>query len=368
MEAVALEVLRSGRIASGGYVGKFEDGIGHIVGNPHVVSTHDMTSAVFLALHLAGVRAGDEVLTTAFSCMATNSAIAHAGAMPVWVDVRPGSVEMDVADASRKITARTRAVIMYHVAGYPGPAKEMAELCKARGIAFIEDCDNALFARQDGAHVGRHSDFAVYSFYPNRQINCTEGGALVCKSADMATKARQLRRFGIEASGFRTAQGEINPHADIPEIGWAYTMNNLCAALGYVQLEQAQENVEQARANVAKLKTRLAHIEGITPINAADGADPAYWVMLCLAENRDTLLQQLKDQGISASALHHRNDTYSGFRTTGLGPKAETAYLQEHIIGLPCGWWLNDADLDAIGNACALAADGSLNSSLSDQA
>ncbi|CAG2142581.1 UDP-4-amino-4-deoxy-L-arabinose--oxoglutarate aminotransferase [Cupriavidus campinensis] len=355
MEAVALEVLRSGRIASGDYVGKFEKGLGEIVGNPHVVSTHDMTNAVFLALYLAGVRAGDEVLTTAFSCMATNSAIAQLGATPVWVDVGPRSVEMDVDDAARKITARTKAVIMYHVAGYPGPARKMADLCKTRSIAFIEDCDNALCATQDGAHVGQYSDFSIYSFYPNRQINCTEGGALVCKSADMATKARQLRRFGIDGAGFRTPQGEINPLADIPEIGWAYTMNNLCAALGATQLAQVTEKVEKARANVRRLSARLADIDGIQPIPAADGALPAYWVMLCLAENRDALLQYLKDQDVSASILHHRNDTYSGFHAARMEPGSETTYLQDHIIALPCGWWLSDADVDAIGNACERA-------------
>ncbi|KAI3592319.1 hypothetical protein D9X30_2716 [Cupriavidus sp. U2] len=356
MEAAAQEVLRSGRIASGEYVGKFENGIGDIVGQPHVVSTHDMTNAVFLALHLAGVGPGDEVLTTAFACMSTNAAISHAGATPVWVDVRPRSVEMDVEDAARKITPRTKAAIMYHVAGYPGPAREMAELCKARGIAFLEDCDNALFATQDGAHVGGHGDFAIFSFYPNRQINCTEGGALICKSAGMAERARQLRRFGIHAANFRTAQGEINPLADIPEIGWAYTMNNLCAALGHAQLESASQKVDRARANVQRLKARLAGVAGITPLESRPGTDPAYWVMLCLADNRDALLQHLKDHGVSASILHHRNDTYSGFHAMKMGPNTHTAYLQQHIVGLPCGWWLDDTDVDTIGNVCAQAA------------
>ncbi|EPX96048.1 DegT/DnrJ/EryC1/StrS family aminotransferase [Ralstonia insidiosa] len=355
MEAAALEVLRSGQIASGKYVQMFEQGIGNLVGQSHVVSTHDMTSALFLALHLAGVRSGDEVLTTAFSCMSTNSAIAHCGAVPVWVDVCPSSVEMDVADAARKLSDKTKAVVMYHVAGYPGPAREMAELCKARGIAFIEDCNNALFALQDGAHVGGLADFSIYSFYPNRQINCIDGGALVCKSAEMATKARQLRRFGIDGTVFRTADGEINPAADIPEIGWTYTMSNVSAALGCAQLDTARGRVDQARTNVARLATRLAGAKGITTMNVASGADAAYWVMLCLAENRDALLQRLKSQGVSASILHHRNDTYSGFHAIGQAPLPHTTDLQSRIIALPCGWWLSEADVDAIGEICAHA-------------
>ena len=112
MEEIALNVLRSGRIAGGEWVEKFEQGLKGVVGLPHVVSTVDMTSALFLALHLAGVQEGDEVLTTAFACLSTNSAIAQLKAMPVWVDVSVGTVSMDVADLESKISKKTKAVVL----------------------------------------------------------------------------------------------------------------------------------------------------------------------------------------------------------------------------------------------------------------
>lgn len=352
METAAIEVLRSGRIASGDYVAKFEAGIGKIVGQPNVVSTVDMTSAMFLALHLAGVRNGDEVLTTAFACMSTNSAIAQCGAVPVWVDIKPQTVEIDLVDFLSKITNNTKAVILYHVAGYPGPANDIAAICHQRGIALIEDCDNALFAYKDNVHVGGHGDFAVYSFYPNRQINTTEGGALICKSAEMAARARRLRRFGIDPLTFRNKVGEINPASDITEIGWAFTMNNLCAALGCAQLPTAASRVDRTRENVSKLMQMFDGFSEVQRIFVPAGAQSAFWVLLLLVENRDIVLRSMKEQGIQASCLHQRNDVYSGFQKKLPTTLPNTGFLQEHILAIPCGWWLSDEDLNAI--ACAL--------------
>lgn len=358
MQAVAVEVLRSGRIASGPYVAQFEAGIGQIVGQPNIVSMVDMTSAIFLALHLAGVSKGDEVLTTAFACMSTNSAIAQSGAVPVWVDVKPQSVEINLDDLIGKISAKTKAVILYHVAGYPGPAKDLAALCRARGLVLIEDCNNALFASRDAMPVGSYSDFAVYSFYPTRQINTTEGGALVCKSADMAARARKLRRFGIDFATFRDSRGEISPRSDIAEIGWGFTMNNLCAALGCAQLPTVQDRVFKTQKNAEKLTQLVGEIKGVQALPVAPGSTSAYWVLLLFVENRDAVLAAVKHEGVMASCLHHRNDTYTGFGVSVSQYLPNTSYLQDHILAVPCGWWLTDVDLESISQILARAVSG----------
>lgn len=348
MEAAALDVLRSGRIASGAYVERFEKRLGAILGQPNVVSTVDMTSALFLALHLAGVGEGDEVLTTAFACLSTNSAIAHHKATPIWVDVGPQSVEMDVADLEFKISERTKAVILYHVAGYPGPAREIAALCKERGIVLIEDCDNALFAARDSIQVGSHGDFAIYSFYPNRQINTTEGGALICRSPEMAIKARKLRRFGINPATFRTPGGEISTLSDIPEIGWGVTLTNFCAALGCAQVDSVQSRHDKTQSNVQKLRLLIKHISGVMSVPVAQNSNPAYWVFLIFVDDRDEVLSALKQQGVMVSCLHMRNDIYTGFGVAQSYQLPNTDYLQEHILAIPCGWWLHDENLEYI--------------------
>lgn len=345
METAALAVLRSGRIASGPHVAQFESGLAELLGQAHIVTTADMTSALYLALYLAGVRAGDDVLTTAFACMSTNSAIATCGARPVWVDLAPASACMDVADFERAITPATRAVILYHLAGYPGPAREIADICRARGIVLIEDCDNALLAKVDDKQVGTFGDFAVYSFYPNRQINTTEGGALACREAEAAVRARKLRRFGIDTSSFRDTRGEINPQSDIPVIGWSMPMNNLCAALGSVQLQSVGQNIQKTRDNAQRIMAELASCEGLTLLAPTAGAVPSYWAVLISVEQRDVVLADLKARGVAASVLHQRNDIYSGFIPCHRD-LPQTDLLQRSMIALPCGWWLSAQDIE----------------------
>lgn len=350
MEAAALDVMRSGRIGSGPYVAQFEHGLARLLGQEHVVTTSDMTSAMQMALHLAGVRAGDDVLTSPFACMSTNSAIAALGARAVWVDMAPDSAHVDAADFEAAITPRTRAAILYHLAGYPGPVQQLAHICAERGIALIEDCDNALLATVDGVPVGRFGDFAIYSFYPNRQINTTEGGALACRSVEHAATARKLRRFGLDPATFRDSSGEINVMSDIPEVGWAASMNNLCAALGCVQLDGVQHRVAQARHNASLLRERLAQCPGLQVLAPLAGADPAYWTLLVKVQDRDAVLASLKAQGVQASKLHQRNDIYSCFLECSR-PLPNTTDFQDSVVALPCGWWLAPGDIDHIVSA-----------------
>jgi dTDP-4-amino-4,6-dideoxygalactose transaminase len=354
METVAIEVMRSGRIASGTYVPAFEDGLSKLLGQQNIVTTVDMTSAIYLALHLAGVKAGDDVLTTAFACMSTNSPIATIGARPIWVDMAANSAFISVADFEAAITPKTKAAILYHLAGYPGPIQEIAAICKKYGIALIEDCDNALLAKVDGKNVGVFGDYAVYSFYPNRQINTTEGGALICKKPSDALLAKKLRRFGIDGSSFRTRSGEISPAADIPEAGWSMTLNNLCSALGLAQLQTVNDLVEKTRKNALFLIEKLTVLIGVNILQAMPNSQPVYWALLIQVENRDSVLEQLKLQGVMASQLHQRNDIYSCF-TNSERNLPNTTELQNTIIALPCGWWLGASDLakivDVIKNA-----------------
>lgn len=350
MEATAIEVMRSGRIANGTYVPAFEAGLTKLLDQQNIVSTIDMSSAIHLALSLAGVRAGDDILTSAFACMSTNSPIATLGARPIWVDMAASSAYVDVDAFEAAITPQTKAAILYHLAGYPGPAKKIAEICKKYSIVLIEDCNNALLATIDGKHVGGFGDFAVYSFYPNRQINTTEGGALVCKDPAHALRARKLRRFGIDATTFRANTGEINEASVIPEAGWSIGLNNLCSAIGCEQLHSVAERMIKTRNHAAWLIEKLSAIPEVTLLHELPGSQPSYWALLMQVEDRDAVLELIKAQGVLASKLHQRNDIYTCF-TPSLHNLPNTTELQRTLIALPCGWWLTQADLKRIVQA-----------------
>lgn len=346
-EAAALAVLRSGQIASGPKVAEFQQALAPWVGLPHVVTTSDMSSAMMLALHLCGVGPGDEVLSPAYTCMSSAAPIANLGARVRWVDVDADTGLLDPAALATRITPRTKACVVYHAAGYPADMPAIAAICREHGIALIEDCNTALGAQLAGQPVGAWADAAVYSFYPNRQVNGLEGGAVAWRDASRAEAALRLRRFGISLSGFRDSIGEINPASDIAQVGWSAAMSQLNAAVALAQLPGLDGRLAQTRLNAQALAQGLAAVPSLQVVQPLDAALPAFWGLLVLAEHRDTVLAELKRQGVMASKLHHRIDTYSGFGAEATELPGTAAFL-DRVIALPCGHWLSAAELDRV--------------------
>lgn len=353
--AAMLEVLEQGQIASGPRVEEFRSRFGHLVGSPNVVTTTDMSTAMTIALRASGVGHGDEVIALPFACMSTNSPIGAYGAQIVWADMDESSASMSPASLRAAITPRTRAVVLYHVAGYPGPAEEIAAICSEAGIALIEDCNNALGASIGGRAVGTFGDIAVYSFYPNRQINTLDGGAVTFRSSDAFERGRRLARYGIDSSRFRDAGGEINPELDVPELGWAASMNNLASAMGLAQLPSLADRQAKTDGNARILADALDGAPGVEIVSPIAEGHPAYWCFLIRSADRDALLADLKAGGVAASKIHHRNDDYTGFSARRSRLPGTDAFMNS-VIGLPCGWWLDDADIERVGEVVRSAS------------
>jgi dTDP-4-amino-4,6-dideoxygalactose transaminase len=347
MEEAALGVLRSGAIAAGPKVQEFSKAFGGLIGRPAVVTTNDMSNAIQIALRLSSVGLDDEVITSPFACMSTNAPIAAVGAKPRWADVDPQTGLLDPSQLESVLTPRCRALILYHLAGYPGPVEEIRHFCERKGLALIEDCDNALLAEVGGQQVGTFGQFAIFSFYPNRQINASEGGALSCARLEDAERGIRLRRYGIDLPKFRTAEGEIDPACDIPEIGWAATFNHLCSAIGLAQIGGVSGRVQRARQNAAKLDKLLADVPAVEPIKPLPGTSPSYWVYLVRTQRRDELLTFLKARGVGASKLHQLNNIYSGFCVRSPSLPGCDAFMKK-VLALPCGWWVDSDDLKYI--------------------
>ncbi|ASJ39828.1 DegT/DnrJ/EryC1/StrS family aminotransferase [Vibrio vulnificus] len=351
------EVLSSGQIASGKYVQLFEREFSKLINVEYSVSINDMTNAIYLALKLSGVKEGDEVLAVSFSCMSSNSPISLCGAIPVWVDLEEDSVKVDIEKFESLITSKTKAAIVYHIAGYPNAIEQIAHICKRYNIKLIEDCNNALLATSNGRHLGSFGDFSIFSFYPNRLINATEGGMLVCKNKDDYEKVLTLKRFGVDPRFFRDKDGEIDENYDIPVTNFSMAMNNLCCAIAYTQLSDVSDLFDKCRDNAKFYDEHFRNIEGIQPIKLSEGDKSSYWVYLVKVDNKKLVLKYMKEHGVSVSGLHQNNHIYSCFKKNSQSTFVNVDKLQERVIALPCGWWLSVDDCNVIVSVLQKAID-----------
>jgi perosamine synthetase len=353
-----LQVLKSGQLASGPNVAELELRLAARIGCGPVVGMGDSTHALALALQLAGVRSGDEVLTLAYNCLQSNAAISQVGAVPVWLDLDPATATVSLSDCDRAVTARSKALVAYHVAGYPAPLSELRAWCDTRNIVLIEDANNALGAMYRGKPVGGVGDFAVFSFYPNRQINALDGAALACPDKEMAGEASRLRRFGIDAGRFRDFAGEIDPGQDVPVIGMSSLLNHVSATLALQGLATIDARLQRSRCNVAQLTASLSGVRGIEPVKWQHDVEPAFWAWLIRCERRDEIMIALKNRGVQCSKLHQPNDRYTGF---GAQPRAlpGTRQFINEVLAVPCGWWLAKPDIEQIAEELRLALEKS---------
>jgi perosamine synthetase len=345
IETSVLSVLRSGQLSSGEIVSQFERCFSRFNASDNVVACSDMTSALELIFKIAGIGLGDEVIATPFACLSTNSAIVTSGASAVWVDNGKNSLFMDFEDIERKITEKTKALVLYHIAGYICNVEKIAMLCDQKGILLIEDCNNALGASYKNKKVGNFGDYSIFSFYPNRFLHCIEGAMIVCKEVKNANLARKLRRFGIDYESFRDSDGEINKFSDVSIICNSKVLSNLNAAVGIAQFSQLENKLTIVKSNLGKLKFEFEQLSGIEVLTSDNDANGVPWVMFLLVEQRDMLLRHLKEHGIEVSKVHCRNDYYSGFGDCNRVTLSNLDSIEKRLIGIPCGWWISESEL-----------------------
>lgn len=337
-------VLATGRIAGGPAVARFEQLLGDYLGNPLVTATGDVSTSLTLCLFLAGVQPGDDVLMSPLVCLATSCPVRNLFANVRWCDVNPSTGNLDPAALAARVTPRTKAIVVYHWAGYPADMDAIHAVARQHGLAVIEDAGEALGAEYRGKKIGASgSDYTVFSFYPNRHLTTIEGGAIACTREQDYQKARWLKRYGIHQPSFRTPDGEISPASDIPLAGWNTYLNHVAATIGVVQMGHLDRIVSRHRENGLFYDEALADIPGVTILSKPAGAASAYWVYSFLARDRDSLLARLQQADVAASKMHLRNDLYTCFGSPD-GALPGVDHFSAHCLSIPCGWWVTDQD------------------------
>jgi perosamine synthetase len=341
-------VLATEQVAKGTNVDKFEKLLGEYLGNTLVTSTGDISTSLSICLYLANVRPGDDVLMSPLVCLSTSCPVKNLFANIVWCDVDPLTGNIDPKDVVKRITPRTKAIVVYHWAGNPVDLDEIYAVAGAYNLSVIEDAGEALGAQYHGKKIGAtKSNFTVFSFYPNRHLTTIDGAAISFANKDDYEKARWLKRYGIHQPSFRDSDGEINPTSDIPVPGWNTYMNNITAGIGVSQMSGIRDIIDRYQQNGLYYDNALSDIAGITTLHRPDDSLSAYWAYTFIADNRDHLFKALREEGIYASKIHLRNDLYSGF---GDGPRElpGVAEFSAHCISIPCGWWVSEENLEYI--------------------
>jgi perosamine synthetase len=352
-EELAVEALRSGRLSLGPMTDRFEGELAGRVGAKHVAAVSSGTAGLHLAVRLAGLGPGDEVLTTPFSFVASANAILYEGATPVFVDIDPRTLNMDPDAAGAAVTEGTAGILVVDIFGYPAELDRFSELAAANGLALVEDACEALGARYRGRTIGSHEHPAVFAFYPNKQMTTGEGGAVTVSSEDEWQLLKSLSNQG------RTDSGEWLTHG---HLGFNYRLDEVSAAIGVAQLERLDEILERRSEVAARYGELLAGIDGVE-LPAPDDDDHArswfvYVVLLDEGVDRDGVIAQLAEEGVASKpylpCIHLQPYWRERFGTSeGMFPVAES--VSRRSLALPFHTQLSAEDQERVAEALSRA-------------
>jgi perosamine synthetase len=330
------EILYSGYIAQGEAVDKFEYEFTKFIGNKYSLSVNSGSSALHIALILAGVQSGDEVISTPITAEPTNTVIKQTGAKIVWADIDPNTGNIDPGDVERKITNRTKAIMVVDYAGIPVNIARFLEIEKNSGVPVIEDAAHALGASFNGELLGNHFRYTAYSFQAIKHLTTIDGGMLGIKSNEEFEKAKLIRWFGI-------SKGVNRLENDIKLQGYKYHMNNVNATIGLVQLEGIEQIIDKYIQNGQYFDNKLNHIPGTELMKYYEGTQPSYWLYTMKVEKREDFVRMMTEQGIMVSELHKRNDFHSIFNESKVVLPNVDEFTAK-MVHIPCGWWVNNED------------------------
>ncbi len=334
------ECLDTSWISSRGeFIPKFEDAFRKFIGVEHATAVSNGTVALHLAVVTLGIGPGDEVIVPSFTYIASVSTIAITGATPVFVDSLMDTWQMDPEDIKRKITPRTKAIMVVHLYGHPCKMDEIVSIAKERNLFLIEDCAEAFGSTFNKKSVGTFGDLATFSFYGNKTITTGEGGMIVTNDETLYDRAYHLKMHGL--AKYREYWHDT--------LGFNYRMTNICAAIGLAQIEKANEKILKKRMVVKWYNEALKDLP-VRHHGEYGDVFHSYWMYSILVDTpaiREELKSYLKSKGIETRPTFYPVHTMPMFSQKFQKlPVAE--YLGWHGINMPSWPELTEAKIQLI--------------------
>ena len=365
------KILNSGYIGQGPKVEEFEEDLKKFFNNDYVSTLNSGTSGLHLALHLLkkpvknqkvfegivaiesdwpGLQPGDEILATPMTCTASNWPILANGLKIKWVDIDPTTLNMDLDDLARKITPKTKAIMLVHWGGYPNDLDKIKKIQQDAYFRFgfkpvvIEDGAHSFGSEYKGKKIGNHGNLTMFSFQAIKHITSIDGGLLISPHKELQRRARLLRWYGIDRDGDRK---DFRCEADVEEWGFKFHMNDVCATVGIENLKHVDDIVKKHRDNAKFYDRELSDVSGVTLLKREEGFNSAFWIYSMLVDNRDGFYKWMDECGISVSQVHERNDKHTCVQEyrTALPSLDKTI---GKIVSIPVGWWVTEEQREYI--------------------
>ena len=344
-EAV-LDVLRSGQLVQGRVVEAFEQRFAEMCGVEHAIATTSGTTALHLALLAHGIGPGDEVITTAFSFIASANAALYVGASPVFAEIDLQTLTIDVEDVERKITPRTKAILPVHLYGNPANLDRLQDLCQSHGLALIEDACQAHAATWRGQPVGSFGT-GCFSFYPTKNVTTGEGGIITTNDVELANRARLLRSHGMPRRYYHES------------LGYNFRLSDLHAAIGLAQLRHLEEWTARRQQNAATLARLLGDLPIATQTTLPHATHVCHQFTVRIPHGRDDVAAYLKEHGVGCEIYYpipiHQQPVYRDRGYADVLPQTERAARE--ALSLPIHPSLTDDDIRVVAQTFRAALD-----------
>jgi perosamine synthetase len=340
VEAVK-KVFESGILVQGERIKLFEREFAEYVDVEHAVAMANGTLALDATLRALKLGPGDEVVTSAFSFVASSNCVLFQGAKPVFAEIDPKSFNIEPSDVAEKITAKTKAIIPVHLFGQPAEMDALKEIAEDQRIALVEDAAQSHGAEYKGQKVGGLGSIGCFSFYATKNMTTGEGGMVTTNNKELARKVRLLRNHG-----------ETGKYHHVI-LGYNYRMSEASAAVGSVQLKKLDKSNDRRRKNANILTTEIKKISGLTPPYVKNGVKHVFYQYVVRVEEdypleRDKLAEHLKKKGVGV-AVHYPTPIYAQplYKDLGYGktvcPVAEDA--SRRVLSLPVHPSVNKEDI-----------------------
>ena len=348
----ASETIKSGWISTGPKNAELEQMFKDMWSVKYAVSMTNCTDALHVCCMVCGFGPGDEVICPSLTFAASANCIRYVGATPVFADiVGPEHINIDPADIEKKITPRTKGIVVVHMAGFPAKMDKIMAIAKKYNLKVIEDACHGPLSEYKGKKLGTIGDCAAFSFFSNKNISTGEGGMFITNNEEMEKEARLIRSHGMTTMSYQRASGHATSY-DIIGLGYNFWMDDIRASIAIVQLKKLPKDLETRLTVRQHYLNRLTGIDGVVVPFSDNSEYVSNYIMPIVllnstVEHRNAIREKMHAAGIQTSVHYpavHRFRTFREYET--LLPKTE--YVTDNEITLPMYAALTEQQIDYI--------------------